>query len=115
MKLKEGIDYHIKDMGKFKELTSVILSGFAAGIVDLTRRGYDLNEDGTQTVGGLMVARTLPKKKSSTKTKTNKKAPAKSKEAKAEKQPEEVDLPIKVEDKDVDAIADLVGGGDSEA
>lgn len=113
MRLREGIDYHIKNMGKFKELTSVTLIGFAAGIVDLTRRGYDLNENGFQTIGVLMVTRTLPKK---TKPKTNQKKATSKKKTETKEQPVPTpkvdDFPIKVEDKDLEAIGDLVLGGD---
>ena len=62
LKLKEGIDYHIVQKGKSLELQSMTLGGFAAGIVDLTRRSYDINLDTVMNIGLLNTALTIPKK-----------------------------------------------------
>ena len=60
--MKEGIDYHIKAIGKYLELSSMSLAGFAAGVVDLTRRSYEINYAGTTNIGSLLIAKTIPKK-----------------------------------------------------
>lgn len=73
MKLSEGIDYHIKDIGKTKELSAMIFTGLVAGVVDLTRRGYDINLSTATTIGNMYVVRTVPKVKKPAKKKTVKK------------------------------------------
>ncbi len=60
-KLKEGIDYHIREVGKYLELTSLILPGFAAGIADLTARGYKINFKNVIPIGNMLLATTMPK------------------------------------------------------
>jgi hypothetical protein len=72
LKLTEGIDYHIKEVGKTQELTSMTLAGFAAGVIDLTRRSFDINQETVTSIGMLMIAYTVPKMKKS-KTKSTKK------------------------------------------
>jgi hypothetical protein len=59
--MKEGIDFHIKDSGKYKELTSMLLGGFAAGIAELTARGYKINYGTVTFVGSMLIATTMPK------------------------------------------------------
>ena len=70
MELKENIDYYIKPVGKSFELTSMTLQGYTAGIIDLTRRSYDINQDTVKNIGMLLTALTIPKiKKVVTKSK----------------------------------------------
>jgi len=59
--MKEGIDYHIKPMGKGFELSAQILTGYVAGVVDLTKRGYKINYNMPMNIGGLYIANTIPK------------------------------------------------------
>lgn len=76
--MKENVDYHIRPVGKTLELTSMIIPGYAAGIADLTARGYKINYNTATSIGGLLVANTMPKnpkaeKKPAKTTKTKKK------------------------------------------
>ena len=61
LKLKEGVDYHIKEVGKSLELQSISLAGFTAGIIELTRRSYDINLATTRNMGMLLMLKTIPK------------------------------------------------------
>lgn len=59
--MKENIDYHIREVGKYLELQSMTLAGFAGGIADLTARGYKINYKNVNPIGQLLLATTMPK------------------------------------------------------
>jgi len=59
--MKEGTDYFIMPIGKVFEMASLTLAGFAAGIVELTKRGYKINFKTVTTTLSLHTAKTLPK------------------------------------------------------
>ena len=61
MELKEGIDYHIKAVGKTLELTSMTIAGYTAGVIDLTRRSYTMNQATASFIGSLLICSTMPK------------------------------------------------------
>jgi hypothetical protein len=61
MKLTEGVDYHIREVGKSFELTSMTIGGFTAGVVELTRRSYEMNLTTASFIGSLLICSTVPK------------------------------------------------------
>jgi len=60
MKLKKSVDYHIKELGTWLELSSTTLAGFAAGIIYLVKNGYEVNHGSIRSIGVLLIAQTMP-------------------------------------------------------
>ncbi|MCP4341320.1 MAG: hypothetical protein GY799_21145 [Desulfobulbaceae bacterium] len=73
----EGTDYWIREVNNYKELSATILSGFAAGIIQLVGEGETVNVTTVRSQGMLMTCNTEPKPKPAPK----KKKPAPKKKA----------------------------------